>query len=86
MTERQILLKLFPSKKTASKLISWFVGGAVIDHRTAAKDIATLVEKLKGRSHVVQGLTLMTDRGLRFDIHGSGLSKAVKRAGYRHLN
>ena len=86
VTKDQILLKLLPSKKTASKPIQWFEDGVVTDHHTAVKDISGLVEQLKRRSDVIRGLTLMTDRGLDFDVKKSGLTKVVQKAGYKHLN
>lgn len=86
VTEEQILLKLLPSNKSATKRIEWFSQGIVTDHDSAAEDIAGLVVKLTGRSRVVRGLTLMTDRGTDFDTAKSGLHKAVEKAGYDILN
>ena len=86
ITEEHILLKLLPSNKSASKRISWFSEGFVTNHTTAAQDIATLVERVRGRSRVVRGLTLMTHHGMHFNLRKSGLEKAVMKAGFRILN
>ncbi|MBI3548873.1 MAG: hypothetical protein HY078_07535 [Elusimicrobia bacterium] len=86
VTEEQILIKLLPSNKSASKRIEWFSEGVVTDHNSAAKDIASLVGKLTGKTRLVRGLTLMTDLGADFDTAKSGLHKAVEKAGYDILN
>jgi hypothetical protein len=86
VTEEHILLKLLPSNKSASKRIDWFSEGTVTNHSDAAEDIAALVGKLTGRTRVVRGLTLMTDKGMDFDTVKSGLHKAVQKAGYDILN
>src|SRR5205807_2695399 len=57
VTQELIVLKLLPSNRSASRRIRWFANGAVTDHAAAAQDIATLVERLIGRSHVIRGLT-----------------------------
>ena len=86
ITEKHLMLKLLPSNKSGSKPIEWFANGIVRDHEAAAEDIALLVSKLKGKSRVVKGLTLMTDKGLRFDVVKSGLAKAVQKAGFEVIN
>jgi len=86
VTEGRILLKLLPSKKSAARPIRWFSKGLVTDHRGAVQDISRLVDRLRRPSSVVRGLTLMTDRGLGFDLEKSGLARAVQRAGFRLLN
>src|ERR1700733_15014210 len=86
VTENLMMLKLLPSNKSASQPIEWFSEGKVTNHRSAAKDIATLVERLRGKSRVVRGLTLMTDKGISFDAAKSGLDKAVEKAGFMLIN
>ena len=86
VTEKSITIKLMPSKKSASKPIDWYADDRVRDRRAAAKDIAALVEKLQGKSKVVRGLTLMTDRGTTFDLSSTGLHEAVTQAGFEPLN
>lgn len=86
VTGSSITVKLLPSKKSASKPIAWFVDGIVTDHQMAAKDIAMLVDRLRGKSRVVKGLTLMTDRGLNHDLSETGLHEAVSKAGFVPLN
>ena len=86
ISEKLMMLKLLPSNKSASQAIEWFSNGTVTNHRMAARDIAALVERVRGKSRVVRGLTLMTDRGLRFDVTKSGLDKAVQRAGFTLIN
>lgn len=86
VTDNLLTIKLLPSCKSASKPIRWFVGGQVIDHQSAAKDIASVVERLQGKSRVVRRLTLMTDRGTHSDMDATGLPRAVKRAGLTPLN
>ena len=85
VTERELLLKLLPSNKTATKRIRWFLNGAVTDHQEAVEDIAGLVARIKGKTRIVRGLTLMTHHGPAFDLAGSGLSRAVERAGFSVL-
>lgn len=86
VTETSILVKLLPSRKVGSKVIRWFSNGLVTNNRTAAKDISTLIGKVRRKSSVVRGLTVMTDRGLRFDLGVSGLPEAVQKAGFEMLN
>ncbi len=86
VTETSLTLKLLPSKKTGSKPIRWFANGTVSNARVAARDIATLVGKVQSRKSAVRGLTIMTDRGLRFDLSKSGLPEAVEKAGFEPLN
>lgn len=86
VTQTSIMVKLLPSRKVGSKPIRWFSDGSVSNLRVAAKDIATLIGKVRRKSSVVRGLTVMTDRGLRFDLSKSGLHKAVEKAGFEMLN
>ena len=86
VTESLLTLKLLPSGKSGSRTIRWFVNGEVQNHSAAAKDIAALVNKLRGRSRVVRNLTLMTDRGAQHDLSSTGLNKAVAKAGFNALN
>ena len=81
VTEAAITVKLLPSKKSASRSIRWFTEGRVTNAKTAAKDIKYLIGKLQGRSRVVRGLTVMTDRGVAHDLARTGLAKAVELAG-----
>jgi len=50
VTEAAITVKLLPSKKSASKLIEWFIDGSVTNQRAAARDIASLVERCGGKT------------------------------------
>lgn len=86
VTESLLTVKLLPSGKSGSKNIRWFVNGSVQNHSAAAKDIAALVNKLRGRKKVVRNLTLMTDRGAQHDLATTGLTKAVEKAGFNPLN
>lgn len=86
ITENLMMLKLLPSNKSASRPIQWFSNGTVTNHQSAAKDITGLVERLRGKSRIVRGLTLMTDKGISFDIAKSGLDKVLKKAGFRLIN
>lgn len=86
VTDRLMTVKLLPSKRSASKSIRWFEGGEVIDHQCAAKDIASIVNRISGKSRVVRGLTLMTDRGCSQDLSETGLHEAVKKAGFTPIN
>jgi hypothetical protein len=86
VTEASITVKLLPSKKSASKPIAWFENGVVTNYNAAAKDISSLVERLQGKSRVVRSLTLMTDRGLDYDLTETGLHEAVSKAGFTPLN
>ncbi|MFC1678964.1 hypothetical protein ACFL2T_02000 [Elusimicrobiota bacterium] len=85
VTDSILTVKLLPSKKSASKPISWFNDGVVTDHSAAAKDIAHLVSRVKGKSRIVRGLTLMTDRGVNQDLNDTGLPRVVTKAGYTPL-
>ena len=86
VTDTAIMVKLLPSRKIGSKPIRWFANGVVSNARSAAKDISTLIGKVRRKSSVVRGLTVMTDRGLRFDLSESGLPEAVEKAGFDVLN
>lgn len=86
VTGTSIMVKLLPSRKVGSKLIRWFNKGVVTNARSAAKDISTLIGKVRRKSSVVRGLTVMTDRGLRFDLNESGLPEVVEKAGFEMLN
>ena len=86
VTENLMMLKLLPSNKSASQSIEWFSKGMVTNRQTAAKDINTLVERVRGKSRIVRGLTLMTDKGISFNIAKSGLDKVVEKAGFRLIN
>src|SRR6202521_3307980 len=68
VTETMVTVKLLPSKKSGSRPLRWFAGGCVTQPRTAGQDIAYLVGRLQGRSRIVRGLTVMTDRGAGADI------------------
>ena len=85
VTDRLMTIKLMPSKKSASKAIGWFQSGSVTNHRRAAREIAALVERLRGKSRVVRGLTLMTDKGVDTDLTETGLIEAVSRAGFEPI-
>lgn len=85
VTRKRLMLKLLPSNKSGSVPIRWFPDGAVTNSRIAAQDVAGLVDRLRGRTRVVRGLTLMTDHGARLDLHKSGLARVVERAGFRLL-
>ena len=82
VTETMVTVKLLPSKKSGSRPIRWFSGGRVVNVHSAAKDIAYLVGRLRGRSRVVKGLTVMTDGGLSVDLDKTGLPEAVEKAGF----
>ena len=86
VTDTSLMVKLLPSKKMGSKPIRWFANGEVTNARVAAKDIAALVGKVRKKTSVVRGLTVMTDKGLRFDLAKSGLPEAVEKAGFEPLN
>lgn len=82
VTETSLTLKLLPSRKSGTIAIRWFAkDGGVTNVRMAAKDISTLVGKLKGRL-VVRNLTVTTDRGLDTDLGKTRLREAVKKAGF----
>ena len=83
ITDTSVTLKLMPSKKSGTRAIRWFSKGYVTNVRSAAKDIAYLVGKVQGRTRVVRGLTVMTDRGtVGTDLKKTGLHKAVEKAGF----
>jgi len=86
VTETSIMVKLLPSRKAGTKTIAWFSNGCVTNIRVAARDISLLVGKVRRKSSVVRGLTVMTDRGLRFDLSKSRLHEAVAEAGFEMLN
>jgi hypothetical protein len=86
VTETSVMVKLLPSRKVGSRPIRWFNNGVVTNTRAAARDIAALVGKVRRKTSVVRGLTVMTDRGLRFDLSESGLHEAVEKAGFQMLN
>ena len=85
VTETAVTVKLLPSKKSGTRAIRWFSKGCVTNVRSAAKDIAFLVGRLQGRSRVVRGLTVMTDRGVSADIETTGLVEAIAKAGFEVL-
>ncbi len=82
VTETALTLKLMPSRKSATVAIRWFAKDGVTNVRTAAKDIQTLVGKLRGRGRVVRNLTVTTNRGLDTDLSKTRLREAVKKAGF----
>jgi len=82
VTETALTLKLMPSRKSATVAIRWFAKEGVTNVRTAAKDIQTLVGKLRGRGRVVRNLTVTTNRGLDTDLSKTRLREAVKKAGF----
>ena len=82
VTETALTLKLMPSRKSATVNIRWFAKDGVTNVRLAAKDIQTLVGKLRGRGRVVRNLTVTTDRGLDTDLGKTRLREAVKKAGF----
>lgn len=86
VTESELTVKLHPSRKTKRKSISWFAGGSVKDRRSAVRDIQGLVERLRGKTRVVRGLIVSTDRGALFDLDDSGLGAVVAKAGFSLLN
>ena len=81
VTETSLTLKLLPSRKSGTVSIRWFDKDGVTNVRAAAKDIQTLVGKLRGRL-VVRNLTVTTDRGLDTDLGKTRLAEAVKKAGF----
>jgi hypothetical protein len=82
VTETALTLKLMPSRKSGTVTIRWFAKDGVTNVRRAAKDIQTLVGKLRGRGRVVRNLTVTTDRGLDTDLGKTRLREAVKKAGF----
>ncbi len=85
VTETAVTIKLLPSKKSGSRPIRWFENGCVTNVQSAAKDIAALVGRLKGRSRVVRALTVMTDMGFHQDIEKTRLPEAIQKAGFEVL-
>ena len=85
VTDSSVTLKLLPSRKSGSHNIRWFSGGSVTNVKLAARDISCLVGRLKGRSRIVRGLTVATDRGGGVDLQKTGLPKAVAKAGFSIL-
>ncbi len=81
VTETAITVKLLPSKKSGTRPIRWFLDGRVTNARTAAKDLKYLIGKLQGAKRVVRGLTVMTDRGVTYDLSKTGLPEVVEAAG-----
>lgn len=84
VTEKSVIVKLLPSKKEGSRAIRWFEGGSVTNVKLAAKDIASLIGKLQGRSRVVKSLTVMTSRGAG-QLDQTGIAQAVQMAGFSVL-
>ena len=82
VTETALTLKLMPSRKSGTVTIRWFAKEGVTNVRQAAKDISTLVGKLRGRGRVVRNLTVTTDKGLDTDLGKTRLREAVKKAGF----
>ncbi len=82
VTETALTLKLMPSRKSGTVTIRWFAKEGVTNVRLAAKDISTLVGKLRGRGRVVRNLTVTTDKGLDTDLGKTRLREAVKKAGF----
>src|SRR3989338_1358827 len=82
VTKTSLTLKLLPSRKSGTVAIRWFAKEGVANVRLAAKDISTLVGKLRGRSRVVRNITVTTNRGLDTDLGKSRLREAVKKAGF----
>lgn len=85
VTETAITVKLLPSKKSGSRPIGWFSDGRVTNARSAAKDLRYLVGKLQGARRVVRGLTVMTDRGITYDLEKTGLAEVIELAGLEIL-
>jgi hypothetical protein len=85
VTESAVTVKLLPSKKSGTRPIRWFSGGEVTNVQLAAKDIAFLIGKVQGRNRLVRALTVMTDRGVGFDLEKTGLPKAIAKAGFEVL-
>jgi hypothetical protein len=85
VTPHALTIKLLPSKKSASHPIHWFSTGKVVNAKAAARDIAYLIGRVQGKSRVVRGLTVMTDAGTSVDLDKTGLSRAVKQAGFTVL-
>jgi hypothetical protein len=86
VTNTEISVKLFPSRKSKSRPIDWFPDGVVSDHGRAARDIQDLLSGLQNSRRVVRGLTVMTPLGSRCDLRKNGLHQAVEKAGFEILN
>jgi hypothetical protein len=82
VTETALTLKLLPSRKSGTLAIRWFDKDGVSNVRRAAKDIQYLVGKIQGRSRVVRGLTVTTDKGRDTDLISTRLEEAVRKAGF----
>lgn len=82
VTESALTLKLLPSRKSGTLNISWFDKDGVTNVRRAAKDIQILVGKIQGKSRVVRGLTVTTDKGRDTDLKATRLGEAVRKAGF----
>jgi hypothetical protein len=85
VTGASLTVKLMPSRKSASKPITWFSQGCVVNVKAAAKDISSLIGKTQGRGRVVRGLVVTTDLGLDTDLVKTRLSEAVRKAGFEVL-
>ncbi|HAM34397.1 MAG TPA: hypothetical protein DEB40_08870 [Elusimicrobia bacterium] len=85
VSETELTIKLLPSRKSGTQRIRWFSGGCVKNLKLAAKDISCLVGRLQGRSRVIRGLTVMTDRGAACDLERTGVPRAVTKAGFEVL-
>ncbi len=84
VTATELTLKLLPSRKMGTRRIRWFAGGTVTDVRGAARDIAALVGRVRGRSRVVRSLTVMTPGGRDgTDLDRSRLRQAIEKAGFQ---
>lgn len=86
VTESLMTVKLLPSKKSGSKKIAWFTDGVVVNRRKAVREINALVNRLSGKSRVVRGLTLTTDKGVDQDLSETGLLEVVSKAGFDPLS
>ena len=82
VTETSLTLKLLPSRKSGTVAIRWFAEDGVTNVRLAAKDISSLVGKLRGRGRVVRNLTVTTTKGRDTDLIKTRLREAVKKAGF----
>jgi len=82
VTEKDLTLKLLPSRKSATVPIRWFAKSGVTNVRRAAKDIQFLVGKIRGSKLQVRGLNVTTDKGLDTDLVASRLTEAVTKAGF----
>ena len=82
VTETSLTLKLLPSRKSGTVAIRWFDVEGVTNVRLAAKDISSLVGKLRGRGRVVRNLTVTTTKGRDTDLNKTRLREAVTKAGF----